>query len=159
MVRPDETGDPAERGAAGSPRVWVIRLPFASPPLTFNELKGKHWSVVNSARSTLNGAGYYLSRTRHPSGELSLDPPTLLPRPFTRPVTVELIYWPGNNTVHDPDNLMPTLKYLVDGMRKAGVFVDDRGRYVRTASCTVIERADDPEDRADARMVLRVSEV
>jgi hypothetical protein len=53
----------------------------------------------------------------------------------------------------------PTLKYLVDGMRKAGVFTDDRGRYVRTSSCTVIERDDDHEDRADARMALVVREL
>jgi hypothetical protein len=83
---------------------------------------------------------------------------TTLPRPLLSAVTVELIYWPGNNTVHDSDNIAPTLKYLVDGLRKAGVFVDDRGRYIRSSICTVIERDDDPEKR-DAGMVLVIREV
>lgn len=175
MVRLDgETRDPAGSGdPAGSPRVWVIALPFDSPPLTYNQLMGKHWSVIHPAMRTLNDAGFYLSRTRIPSCALheyagSVDIPgvrfadpggSLLPRPFLSPVTVELIYWPGNNTVHDADNLAPTLKYLVDGLRKAGVFRDDRGRYIRTASCTVIERDDDPDDSPTARMMLVVRTV
>jgi hypothetical protein len=160
MMQPvDETRDSAGDGPAESRRSWAISLPFTSPPLTYNEMMGKHWSVVHRAKRELLDAGFYLSRTKHLSGELSLDPPTLLPRPFTRPVTVQLVYWPGNNTVHDPDNLAPTLKYLVDGLRKAGVLTDDRGRYVHTASCTVIERDDDPAGRTDARMLLLVREL
>jgi hypothetical protein len=39
------------------------------------------------------------------------------------------------------------------------VLTDDRGRYVRTSSCTVIERDDDPANRTDARMLLLVREL
>jgi hypothetical protein len=147
-----------------------VALPYTSPPLTYNELNGKHWAVVKRARDGLKDAGFYLSRVRHPAvaayqyaGPVDIDLPSPmrepLPRPFQRPVTVELIYWPGNNTVHDGDNMHPTLKYLVDGLKLAGVFTDDRGRYVRTSSCTVIERDDDPHDGPDARMVLVVREL
>lgn len=173
MVRHEgETGDPGgASGPPGSPRVWVLPLPFRTPPLTYNQMMGKHWSAVHGLRRTLLEAGFYLSRARQAScprhefagpvdiPDVLVRPGRMLPRPFLIPVTVELIYWPGNNTVHDSDNMAPTLKYLVDGLRKSGVLSDDRGKYVRSAICTVIERADDPEDRADARMVLVVREL
>jgi hypothetical protein len=162
MTRPEtETGDPSgASGPLGSSRVWMIELPVERPPLTYNRLMGKHWSVVHREKVALVEAGFYLSRSAHPSstehGRFSHEP---LPRPFPSVVTIELAYWPGNNTVHDPDNMAPTLKYLIDGMRKAGVLADDRGKYVRTALCTVIELADDPEQRTDARMMLIVREL
>lgn len=149
MVRPEsETRDPADGNpAVGSRRGWLLRLPYGKPVISFNQLNGKHWSVTAKVRKGLHETAFYLSRAEK------------MPRPITCRVEVELTYWPGNNTVHDADGLMPTLKYLVDGLVLAGVLVDDRGRYVRSVTCTVIERADDPEDRADARMVLAVREL
>jgi hypothetical protein len=147
-----------------------LALPYVSPPLTYNELNGKHWAVVKRARDGVKDAGFYLSQVRHPvvpayqyAGLVDLDlaSPTRarLPRPIPGPIVVELVFWPGNNTVHDADNMAPTLKYLVDGLKLAGVLTDDRGRYVRSSICTVIERDDDPADRVDARMVLVVREL
>ena len=150
MTRPEsETGSHslAEHGSARLSRVWQLELPYTSPPLTFNQLNGRHWSATAKVRRGLHETAFYLSR----SGRM--------PRPVPKPVTIELIYWPGNNTVHDSDGLFVTVKYLVDGLRRAGVLTDDRGRYVRSTICTVIERADDPEDRADARMLLVVREL
>lgn len=148
MARPvDETGetDPGTPPPVpGSPRNWLLELPFQTPPLTFNQLQGKHWSVAHRAKASLHEAAFYLSRAAE------------MPRPIAGPVTIELIYWPGNNSVHDSDNMMPTLKYLVDGLRKAGVLVDDRGRYVRSTMCTIIERDQDSAQRTDARMALVV---
>jgi hypothetical protein len=92
-------------------------------------------------------AGYYLARHHK------------LPRPILSAVTVELIYWPGDNTVHDPDNMGLMLKGLLDGVRQAGALTDDRARFVRSTICTVIERADDPEDQRDARLVLVIQAV
>jgi hypothetical protein len=148
----------------------MIRLPYLSPPLTYNQMMGKHWSMVHQAKTHLLEAGFYLSRARHAvmsahqyAGAVDLDLSPghreSLPRPFLSAVTVELIYWPGNNTVHDADNMAPTLKYIVDGLRKSGVLKDDRGRYVRSATCTVIELNADPDGRTDPRMALVVREV
>jgi hypothetical protein len=141
-----ETARPVGQPPAGLAR-WRLPLPFVRPLLNLNEMKGKHWSRSVGDYRTLVEAGYYLSRHHK------------LPRPILSAVTVELIYWPGNNSVHDPDNMAPTLKGLLDGVRKAGVLVDDRGRYVRSAICTVIERADDPTDSAKARMALVIQEI
>lgn len=147
MARPDpETVSPASLEQAGLTH-WRLVLPFARPLLNLNEMKGKHWSRSVADYRTLVEAGYYLARHYK------------LPRPIMFPVTVELIYWPGNNSVHDPDNMAPTLKGLLDGVRKAGVLVDDRGRYVRSAICTVIERADDPADNPMARMALVIQRI
>lgn len=124
----------------GSPGVWVIPLPYVRPPLTLNEHAGKHWGKVRGEIARLQRDAYYLAKSHK------------IP-PQSR-VSVTLIFWPGNNTVHDADNMALTIKPLIDGLRKAGVVPDDRGRHVAQAAMRVIERADDPEDRSDARMAL-----
>jgi hypothetical protein len=174
MVRPigetPETDNPAGGQTAGLSHVWMVTLPFETPPLTYNRMQGKHWGVVHREKTKLIEAGYYLSRTRHAvvlaheyAGPVDLDLDSsrrlALPRPFARPVTIELLYLPGNNTVHDSDNMAPTLKYLVDGLRRGGALTDDRGRYARSSICTVIERDDDPRHRAGPLMALVVREL
>jgi crossover junction endodeoxyribonuclease RusA len=124
----------------GSRGVWVLPLPYTSPPLTLNNRS--HWSKVAATAAQLKADAYYLAKAHKV--------------PALERITVTLIFWPGNNTVHDADNLAATMKPLVDGLRQAGVVADDRGRHVRQAAQRVIERADDPEDRADARMALVV---
>jgi Holliday junction resolvase RusA-like endonuclease len=133
------------RPAIETGETWTLPLPYQRPVLTYNQLNGKHWSTAKAARETLHEAAFYLSRQHK------------LPRPFTVPVTIELVYWPGTNRANDADGLGPTLKYLIDGLRKAGVITDDRGRYVRSAICTVIEKDDDPEARAGSRLGGRMS--
>lgn len=36
------------------------------------------------------------------------------------------------NQRRDPHNVMPTVKYLIDGIVRAGALVDDSARYLRT---------------------------
>jgi crossover junction endodeoxyribonuclease RusA len=136
---------PAEQQPAGLGREWTISLPYIKPTITMNEMSGKHWSQYLLAKRDLIKAGHYLARHHK--------------IPMLNRITVELIFWPGNNTVHDADNIAPTLKALTDGLRRAGVIPDDRGRHVRSATCTVIELDDDPERRRDARLHLVVREV
>jgi hypothetical protein len=130
---------------AGRARVWEIPLPYRDPPLTLNTVTRMHWAKAAPAVRNLQHTGFFLAK-HHDVPVMSC-------------LTVELIYWPGNNQVHDADNLVVTLKALMDGIRKAGVVPDDRGRHVRSAICTVIERDDDPEDRTDSRMVLVIREI
>lgn len=125
--------------------MWEIELPYRTPPLTLNTMTRTHWARMATTVRNLQHAGYYLVKHE--------DVPPL------SCLSVELIYWPGTNRVHDADNLVATLKALMDGIKKAGVVPDDRGRYVRSATCTVIERDDDPEHRTDARMVLVLREI
>lgn len=136
---------PAGDQPAGLGREWTIPLPYVGPPITMNEISGKHWSRYLLDRRDLIKSGFYLAR-HHKIPLLSC-------------VTVELIYWPGDNRVHDADNMCPTLKALVDGLRRGGVVPDDRGRHVRSATCTVIELDDDPTGNRAARMALVVREV
>jgi hypothetical protein len=139
------TVGPTLVGGVGPTRVWTIPLPYREPPLTLNTVTRMHWGKALPAIKNLQHAGFFLAKHH--------DVPTL------SCLTVELIYWPGNNRVHDADNLGTMLKALMDGIKKAGVVPDDRGRHVRSAICTVLERDDDPEHRTDPRMVLVLREV
>jgi hypothetical protein len=137
MVRPaSETTRSAE-----SER-WHIPLPYQAPPLTLNRMKGKHWGRFAADILNLNESGHYLAKHYK------------LPRPIPFPVTVELIWWLGNNSIHDADNIVPTLKHLVDGVRMAGALTDDGPRFVRSATCTVIPLDADPGGDHFARMAL-----
>jgi hypothetical protein len=126
----------------GSRAVWVLDLPYTSPPLDINRSLKSHWGKIHAQLQQVQRDAYYLAKSRK--------------IPALDRISVTLVYWPGNNTVHDADNMSLTIKPLIDGLRKAGVVPDDRGRHVAQVAMRVIERADDPEDRADARMALVV---
>jgi crossover junction endodeoxyribonuclease RusA len=128
---------------AGRARIWRILLPYKGPLLTLNDKR--HWARSWPDVLNLQHSGYFLAKHHGV--------------PLMSCMTVELIFWPGTNRVHDADNLAPMLKALMDGVKKAGVVPDDRGRHVRSATCTVIERDDDPERRTDPRMVLVIREI
>jgi len=74
---------PAGNQPAGLVREWTIPLPYVGPPITMNEISGKHWSRYLLDRRDLIKSGFYLAR-HHKIPLLSC-------------VTVELIYWPGDN--------------------------------------------------------------
>jgi crossover junction endodeoxyribonuclease RusA len=124
-------------------RAWTIPLPYTTPPLSLNSRA--HWAPTARVVREVQHAAWVLAKHHK------------LPR-LDR-ITVELVYWPGTNRVHDSDNMGATIKALLDGLRKAGVVPDDRGRHVRSSICTVIERDEDPEGRTDARLSLVIREI
>lgn len=64
--------------------------------------------------------------------------------PFTVPVSVTVIaYYKGQMT--DPDNVCS--KLLIDGLKHAGIVVDDTPQYIR--SVTTISRKDNQRPRAE----------
>lgn len=73
------------------------------------------------------------------------------------PVTVELVWYPGNNRVADSDNIATTLKYCVDALVRMGVLPNDSPKFVVRTSQRVIPRELDPHDRNRAAMFLVVN--
>lgn len=129
-------------GSPGSRSVWVIKLPYTAPPLNMNSSLKLHWSKIHEESQRLQRDAFFLAKAEG--------------IPPQQRISVTLVYWPGTNAVHDADNMAMTIKPLIDGLRKAKVVPDDRGRHVMQAALRVIERDDDPEHRADSRMVLVV---
>jgi len=76
-----------------------------------------------------------------------------LPR-ITTPVAAILTWYHGSEKTIDGDNIAPTLKRALDGLRLAGVLVDDSGHYVTLCGQRAIPRSLDPYDQKRPRLVL-----
>ena len=63
--------------------------------------------------------------------------------PVQAHIVCTLHYRPAVFRIADPENLAPTLKAAIDGLRDAGVVPDDDPRYVTTRE-TVIEKPGKP---------------
>lgn len=55
---------------------------------------------------------------------------TMFAVPGTVKVRITVAVWKGRASHYDPQNLYPTAKAIVDGLRDAGVLVDDDHRHV-----------------------------
>lgn len=117
----------------------TIRLPYTTPPLTLNQRL--HWAAKH--RET--------ARIRHDVGALARAALERRHTPMTR-AHVDLWWTPKDARRRDTDNPAPTLKACIDGLRDAGVFLDDDSATV--SSRVVIG----PPDKADPRMELIVHE-
>lgn len=73
--------------------------------------------------------------------------------PPMRKIKVTMHYIPKVNRRRDDDNLVATMKPLVDGLVKAGVIPDDTREYVERSMPVI-----DPKDRAATRRIYVIIE-
>lgn len=93
-----------------STTTWHLSLPFTRPPLTLN-MRHSHWSAERRISRQIRQTACVLARAQR------------IP-PCAR-IAVELHYQQRARRRIDGDNLMATVKPCVDGLRDAGVVVDD----------------------------------
>ena len=49
---------------------------------------------------------------------------------FTKPITIAINYWEPNSR-RDPDNITFAKKFILDGLKEAGVITDDSQKWIR----------------------------
>jgi Holliday junction resolvase RusA-like endonuclease len=49
---------------------------------------------------------------------------------FTEPITISLTYWEPNAR-RDPDNITFAKKFILDGLKEAGVITDDSQKWIK----------------------------
>jgi hypothetical protein len=119
--------------------LWHVTLPWRRPPLMANDTGTLRNSMV--ARAACRDDMARVAR--------SLRIP-----PATGPVVAVLTWYHATNKVVDSDNVAPTLKRILDGLRIAGVLQDDSGRHVMLTAQRCIPRDLDPFPGAGPRLVL-----
>lgn len=122
---------------------YVIHLPWRRPPISAND-RWPHYAVKARVEQEIKHASWALARK-------AKIPPL-------EAILVELVWYPGNNRRVDGDNSAPTLKYLIDGLVKAGVLPDDNSERVLRGSCRAVMRRNDPWNKADARLILAITD-
>lgn len=91
-----------------------VKVP-ASVVLNSNDRK--HWGPTGERTAQIRMLGRLAGRTMYAV-------------PDTLKVRIEVLVWKGHASHYDPQNLYPTAKAIVDGLRDAGVLVDDDHRHV-----------------------------
>lgn len=89
----------------------TIRIPYPSPKLNPNKTKGRHWSVVASARKAARHEAWGLCK------EAGL-------KPMTGPLSVSMTFYPPDRRRRDDDNAIGAFKAYRDGVADA-IGVDD----------------------------------
>lgn len=92
-----------------TPGIWILQLPMVRP-LTLNA-RGSHWASGYKAKKQITNDTILMARARKV--------------PQLQRARVELRYSPPDRRRRDVDNLVATLKPAVDGLRAAGVLIDD----------------------------------
>lgn len=120
---------------------YVVPLPWQRPPLTMNSRLSKieEWRLANVIKSGT-----------------ALVAKGKVPRDIY-PITVELIWYKGDNRVADSDNIATTLKHCIDALVRTGVLPNDSPEYVVRTSQRVIPRKLDPHDRRMPALFLVVN--
>lgn len=125
-----------------STAVFHLVLPWARPPLTANA-SGGHWSASASAVKDVRDDTTRIARS-------------LKLRPVSGPAMVFLSWYPGSNRVADSDNIAPTLKRVIDGLRLANVFADDSSTHIVFSGQRVVPLKLDPWKSKKPRLVVSV---
>lgn len=74
--------------------------------------------------------------------------------PITIPVVAVLTWYTGSNRTADSDNIAPTLKRCLDGLRLAGVLADDDASRVVLTAQRIVQRDYDSWPSSGPRVVL-----
>lgn len=118
------------------PDTWTLRLPWTKPPLTLNQ-RG-HWAgrsrVIREVRNT---ARILARHAQIPA----------CPR-----IHAQLVYVPRDKRTRDQDNLVATLKPLLDGLRDAHIVPDDDPTHVAWTPPRI-----DPPNGADPHLYLVIT--
>ena len=139
----------ATEGEARPGRSWTLELPPGTPILTANHRLNRY--VAQAQINALQAVAIQLARTHRlpPIGYAEVlaeyNPPPRR-RKDRHPLASERI--------EDSDNLQPTAKALVDGLRKAGVWPSDSRKWVRHVVCEVL-----PQTHPRGQVRLTITEV
>ena len=117
----------------------VIRLGFATPPLTSNGQRRAHWTTVRRAKVEGETDVYWRAKV----AQITVTPPG----------EVCLTWYAKDAHIRDSDAASPMLKACLDALVLADVLPGDDHRYVRRSGCSVVV------DRADPRIELTINEV
>jgi crossover junction endodeoxyribonuclease RusA len=107
---------------------WTLDLPYRTPPLSLN--RHLHHMAEHRIRKQLQTDAVKLAHSR--------KLPTLLP-----PVHIRLHYRPPTAGRYDEDNLVATLKPLIDGLVFYGLVLDDSDKFV-SSDCKIERPAQRP---------------
>jgi crossover junction endodeoxyribonuclease RusA len=107
---------------------WTVDLPYRTPPLSLNHRL--HRMAEYRIKKQLKDDAIKLARYNHL--------PVALPSAH-----IQLNYRPPTAGRHDEDNLMATLKPLIDGLVSYGLVLDDRSEVV-SADCKIVRPAQRP---------------
>lgn len=115
------------RACEPGPVAWTVLVPGWTPPLV-NAWSGRHWSARHKlTKATAELLAVYAAI----AGVPKVRPGEYAP---VRRVEVTAFGWPRGK-VPDPDNL---LKCLFDGMKRAGLLVDDSSEWLRWSTPVIV---------------------
>ena len=136
---PASLGDGARspREVGSSPRTWVLEFPAGMKLLSLND--HSHWRVRYSRGEVIRKAAWALARAAHV--------------PPLQRIAVSAEYQPPDRRKRDEDNLTLSVKSVIDGIKAAGVVLDDSSEYVRYDGCRIGERY------PKGRLVITVTEI
>jgi hypothetical protein len=108
----------------------VIRLGFATPPLTSNGQRRAHWTTVRRAKVEVETDVYWRAKV----AQITVTPP----------VEVFLTWYAPDARIRDSDCLSVMLKGCLDAIVAANIGLpgDDHRYVTRSGSSVVVDRAD-----------------
>lgn len=116
----------------------TLSLNLSRPPMTSNDQRRAHWTTMRRAKA-LVGKLAELAAHKHNVPPLS-------------GCRVTVVWFAPDARRRDPDSLAPCLKAVLDGLTRAGVFVDDRAPWVVETAMRV------EVDRNNPRIEIRIEE-
>lgn len=120
---------------------WSLVLPYRTPPLTLN--RHLHHMAEHRIKGEVQKAAHLIARAHR--------------IPHLRAITAELVWMKGDNRKADPDNMAPTMKPCLDGVKAAGVIDDDDSDHVLRSSTSIILARNAPYP--GARLVLKIRDM
>lgn len=116
---------------------YVVWLPYTRPPLSLNQRQ--HWSAKRRiVREVRDFTALHLQAMR-------LEP--------VSHIRVTLHYVPRDKRRRDSDNLVATLKPILDGIVDSGLVADDSPEYV-TSVMPVIDKPDPANPRLYVSIIV-----
>lgn len=109
----------------------MLTIPLERPPMTANDQRRAHWAKVSAAKKLIQG--HVITQVRA----------TGLGKQEA-PVDVWVTWFAPDRRKRDSDALGPCLKAVLDGLRMAGVLVDDCPPHVRWSGHRVVPRPGNP---------------
>lgn len=119
---------------------WSLTLPWARPPLMLNDRPVPRVRARITAQIRADTA--WTATRAGLAGEMLTG------------VQLGLVWYPGKRITCDSDNLAPTLKAALDGLRDARVIEEDNGAVVLRTWQRAIPRHADPADGTAPRVLL-----
>lgn len=115
--------------ALAAPGVWVLTLPYTSPPLSQNR-RMHHMKEHAERKQILQDVGWLARAKKLPTGLSAIH--------------VTLLWRPKQIRRRDSDNPAPTIKACIDALVRHGVVPDDSSRYVSSEAQIVDGRCPAP---------------